>query len=413
MPRLSRRELLLRASAIGCSAAASPLLTPVAFASAPTENRLVVILLRGAMDGLDLVQPYGDAGLAPARPGFAIGPGAGATDLDGFFALHPEMAAELGPLWQAGELGFAHAVSTPYRNQRSHFDGQDLLEAGTAAGTAGGSHEDGWLNRLVQTWPGATRDMALAVGSEEALILRGPAPAMAWSPASRLSLSPATADLLEMLYHDDPLFHAAYSDAEYYSALLHGDFGGGGAMDEDGMMNAMAESLTAPPRSTGTRALAEFAAQRLREDARIASFSIGGWDTHRGQADRMGRAVRHLSQAIGALREGLGAEWGRTLVLAMTEFGRTVHQNGSVGTDHGTGSALVMAGGALHGGRVLGDWPGLGEGDLYDGRDLMPTRDVRAYAAWAMAGLFGTARADLEGRIFPGLDLGADPGLLL
>ncbi|WP_371931230.1 DUF1501 domain-containing protein [Nioella sp. MMSF_3534] len=214
MSRLTRRDLLLRASAIGCSAAASPLMTPIAFASAPTDNRLVVIILRGAMDGLDLVQPYGDPDFSGYRPDFAIGPAAGAQDLDGFFALHPGLG-DLMPLWQAGELGFAHAVSTPYRNQRSHFDGQDLLEAGTGAETVGRSYEDGWLNRLVQTLPGATRETALAVGREEALILRGAAPSVAWSPASRLGLTPATADLLGMLYHDDPLFREAFEDAEF------------------------------------------------------------------------------------------------------------------------------------------------------------------------------------------------------
>lgn len=410
MTRMSRRDLLLRSAALGCSAAASPLVTPVAFASLPTDNRLVVIILRGAMDGLDLVQPYGDPGLQAARPDFAIGPGAGAHDLDGFFALH-ERLGELLPLWQAGELGFAHAVSTPYRDARSHFDGQDLLEAGTGAGTAGGTHPDGWLNRLVQTIPGARRDMALAVGQQEALILRGAAPAVAWSPATRLALSPATADLLGMVYHDDPLFTAAYEDAAFYSALLHGDFAAADMEGEDAAQ-MMAEGMAMAGRNAGPDALAAFAAERLREDARIATFSIGGWDTHRSQANVIGRALRALTTAILTLRDGLGPDWSRTTVLAMTEFGRTVHQNGSGGTDHGTGSALIMAGGALRGGRVLGDWPGLGAGALYEGRDLMPTRDVRAYAAWAMRGLFGTERAVLERLVFPGLDLDADPGLL-
>lgn len=412
MSRLKRRDLLIRASAFGCSAAASPLFTPVAFASAPTDNRLVVIILRGAMDGLDLVQPYGDPGLQAARPDFAIGPDAGATDLDGFFALHAGMDPLL-PLWQAGELGFAHAVSTPYRNQRSHFDGQDLLEAGTAAGTEGGSHQDGWLNRLVQTIPGATRETALAVGREDALILRGAAPSVAWSPASRLALSSATSDLLSMVYHDDPLFLDAFDDAEFYSGLLHGEFSGDTTGDMAGdMASAMADSLRDAPRTVSAQSLASFAAERLRADARIASFSIGGWDTHRGQANGMRRALRNLAGAIAELRQGLGGDWDRTAVLAMTEFGRTVRQNGSGGTDHGTGSALIMAGGAVRGGRVLGDWPGLEGAALFDDRDLMPTRDVRAYAAWAMAGLFGTDRAVLENLVFPTLELGADPGLL-
>ena len=406
MAALTRREMLLRSAVLGCSAAASPLFTPVALASVPGDNRLVVIILRGAMDGLDVIQPYGDPALAPARPGFEIGPETGALDLDGFFALHPGLQ-DLWPLWQAGELGFAQAVSTPYRNARSHFDGQDLLEAGTQAGTEGRAHDDGWLNRFLQTRPGTTRETALAVGREDALILRGAAPSVSWSPASRLSLSPATWDLLGLIYRDDPLFQAAFADARFYSDLLYGDVAA--AADAEGMMAAMTRGAA---RAGSTSAIADFAAERLRADARIASFSLGGWDTHRGQVGSIRRALGHLSTAILRLRAGLGPDWARTTVLAMTEFGRTLRENGSGGTDHGTGAALVMAGGALNGGRVFGDWPGLEEAALFDRRDLMPTRDVRAYAAWAMAGLFGTGRSTLEDQIFPGLDMGADPGLL-
>lgn len=407
MSRISRRDLMLRSAALGCSVAASPLFTPVSFASMPTDNRLVVIILRGAMDGLDVVQPYGDPALALARPGFEIGPDTGAHDLDGFYALHPALG-DLMPLWHGGELGFAQAVSTPYRNQRSHFDGQDLLEAGTLNGTEGRVHADGWLNRLLQTIPGATRETAVAVGREDALILRGAAPAVAWSPESRLDLSPATSDLLSMVYHDDPLFQSAFEDAQFYSSLLYGEFG----EDEDGGMASMQAAITNSHRAGNTQVIAEFAAERLRADARIASFSVGGWDTHRNQRGSITRALGHLTTAILQLREDLGPVWSQTTVMAMTEFGRTVHQNGSAGTDHGTGSALIVAGGAVRGGQVMGQWPGLAEAALFDRRDLMPTRDVRAYAAWVMAGLFGTDRATLEGLVFPGLDIGSEPGLL-
>ncbi|MGR3709489.1 MAG: DUF1501 domain-containing protein [Alterinioella nitratireducens] len=401
MPAITRRQML----ALGCSAAASPLITPVAFASLPTDHRLVVIILRGAMDGLDVVQPYGDPALARLRPGFDIGPDAGARDLDGFFALHPGLR-DLWPLWQAGELGFAHAVSTPYRNARSHFDGQDLLEAGTGPGA---DARDGWLNRLVQTIPGATRETALAVGRDEALILRGAAPTSDWSPAARLLLSPATSDLLAAVYHDDPLFQASFDEAQFLSGLLHGDFS---EAEGDGMMAGMQDAMAGAGQAEAVNVIADFAAERLRAEARIASFSIGGWDTHRSQQGGLTRALGHLSTAILRLRAGLGPDWGQTTVLAMTEFGRTAAENGSGGTDHGTGSALIMAGGAVRGGRVLGDWPGLEEAALFDRRDLMPTRDIRAYAGWAMAGLFGTDRDALQGQVFPGLNLGADPGLL-
>ncbi len=411
MSTLTRRDLIFRSAALGCSAAASPLITPMAFASAPTENRLVILILRGAMDGLDVIQPYGDPLLSALRPGFETGPAGGARDLDGFYALHPGLA-DLFPLWQAGELGFAQAVSTPYRNKRSHFDGQDLLEAGTEDGTEGRAHNDGWLNRLLQNMPGTTRETALAIGQEEALILRGSAPSIAWSPASRLALSRASSDLLGHVYHDDPLFQAAFEDAQFYSGLLYGEFADSDTDDPD-MANMMEEALANSQRGNAAISMAEFAGERLNADARIASFSIGGWDTHRAQDRGLNRALGNLSAAILELRNTLGSNWQQTTVMAMTEFGRTARQNGSGGTDHGTGSALIMAGGAIRGGRVIGDFPGLDEADLFDRRDLMPLRDVRAYAAWAMAGLFGTERTLLEQHVFPGLDMGDDPQVLL
>jgi uncharacterized protein (DUF1501 family) len=160
-------------------------------------------------------------------------------------------------------------------------------------------------------------------------------------------------------------------------------------------------------------ALAAFAADRLNHDTRIAAFSMNGWDTHRDQAGHMERRLGQLAEVLLTLKSGLGANWGRTTVLAMTEFGRTVRENGSRGTDHGTAGAMILAGGAVRGGRVLGRWPGLDEADLYDRRDLMPTGDVRATAAWAMRAGFGLDRRVLETAVFPGLDMGEDPKLLL
>jgi len=280
----TRRTFLTRSAALGCSAAASPLCTPVTLATAPGDARLVVIVLRGGMDGLDTVRPVGDPAYAGFRPTLNSTPGPALTD---FYAAHPGLAP-LMPLWRAGELSFAHAVSTPYRNKRSHFDGQDFLENGGA----------------------------------------------------------------------------------------------------------------------------EFTAARLVEDSRIAAFSIAGWDSHRDQARVLSRALGELTEAILVLKEGLGTHWGRTCVMAITEFGRTVRENGSKGTDHGTGGVALFAGGAIRGGSVMGRWPGLGQGDLYEDRDLMPVGDVRALAGWALRGLFGLERTALETEIFPGLDLGGDPRLL-
>ena len=409
---LSRRNFLIRTGLIGCSVAASPLLTPISFAAAPGENRLVVIILRGAMDGLDVVQPYGDPAMAALRPTLLAGEAAGSSDLDGFFALHPAMAG-LMPLWQAGELGFAHAVSTPYRDKRSHFDGQDLLEAGTPGL---GQARDGWLNRLVQHLPDATAQTAYALGHEDMLLLRGAAQVSNWTPDAGLRFSPQAERLAGLVMHDDPLFNAALQEALVLSA----------AEDAPQMMapSETMSGMAAPAMADGARQtasghlrLATFAADQLRGRSRIAAFSLGGWDTHQAQAAGLTRALGRLSETVLALRDGLGPVWQQTAVLAVTEFGRTARENGTKGTDHGTAGAMLMAGGAIRGGQVLGGaaqnaWPGLGQGDLYQGRDLMPTRDVRAHAAWAMRGLFGIETAVLEQAVFPGLEMGSDPALL-
>jgi len=405
MTNWTRRKLLTRSLALGCSSAASPLITPVTLASAPWDNRLVVIILRGAMDGLDVVQPYGDPGYAAARPTLRGGEAGGALDLDGFYALHPALSS-LMPMWRAGQLGFVHAVSTPYRDKRSHFDGQDLLEAGTPAlGPASG--RDGWLNRMLQSVPGLRADVAYAIGHDNMLLTTGAAPVANWSPDVRLQLSPQGRRLAELVLHDDPAFADAFAEA----AMLLDDEGGGLTATPSGMgadMEGLAKKGTG-----GIRQVAAFAGEKLRADSRIAAFSIGGWDTHRGQGAALPRALAQLSDALLVLQATLGDAWGKTAVVAMTEFGRTVRENGTKGTDHGTGGAMVLAGGAVRGGQVYGDWPGLRQTDLYKGRDLMPTRDVRAYAGWMMRGLFGLESSVLERTVFPGMDLGTRPNVIL
>ncbi|AGT09509.1 DUF1501 domain-containing protein [Paracoccus aminophilus] len=389
---LNRRMFLRGSALIGCSVAAHPFLNTITFASAPGENRLVVIILRGAMDGLDVFQPYGDRQLAQLRKTISVGPGQGAFDLDGFYALHPKLEM-LMPLWKAGELSFAHAVSTPYRDKRSHFDGQDVLEAGTGNDIPEISRTGGWLNRLLQILPGATSETAYSVGTDEMKILSGKAKAKSWAPDADLSLSPQAQLLLEQVYHDDPLFRDA-------------------AMDASDLGMETTPGMKTPGPSGDAKALAKFAASRLNGETRIAAFSLPGWDSHARQEAVLGRALMRLGDAIVALKEGLGANWQRTTVLAMTEFGRTARENGSGGTDHGTAGALLMAGGAIRGGKAYGDWPGLQDNQLYAGRDLMPTGDIRAYAAWAMRNLYGIERGALESQIFAGLDMGTDPKFL-
>ncbi|MEM9970731.1 MAG: DUF1501 domain-containing protein [Pseudomonadota bacterium] len=381
----SRRQFLSRGLALGCSAAASPLLTPVTFAAAPGNARLVVIVLRGAMDGLDVVRPVFDGALKTHRPDMDMREGLPLSD---GFRLHPALDA-LAPLWRAGELSFAHAVSTPYRDKRSHFDGQDMLETG---GMTVHGQRDGWLNRALALVPGVETETAFAIGRERMMLLSGSAPSAAWSPDGDLALSPQARLLLDLIYAGDPLFSDAADEALALSDMTDPMAMGGG-------------------RGGATASLAQFAAERLRAETRIAAFSINGWDTHARQSDALPRALGDLSTAILTLRDGLGPVWGKTTVLCLTEFGRTVTGNGTGGTDHGTGGAAIFAGGALRGGAVLGKWPGLSENALYQRRDLMPTDDVRRYAAWALFAALPVSRSDLMAQVFPGLEMGGDVGL--
>ena len=381
----TRREFLARTALIGCSLAASPLVTPVTWASAPWDARLVVIILRGGMDGLDVVRPVGDPAFAALRP--RLNAGDPALDLDGFFALHPALAP-LMPLWRREELGFVHAVSTPYRDKRSHFDGQDLLEAGTDA--LGGPVRDGWLNRMLQAVPGLSAETAYAIGTSELRVLGGAAPVANWTPEARLRLSPQALRLADLVMEDDAALHAALSEAQSLSGGLEGG--------EKGRPHVK---------------IARFAAARLAGPARIAAFSLTGWDTHRAQDRTLPRALGRLSDTLLTLRDDLPAEvWDKTAVLAMTEFGRTARENGTGGTDHGTAGLMLLAGGAIRGGRVHGRWPGLDSSALYQARDLMPTADVRVPAAWVMRGLTGLPKALFEETVFPGLHMGRDMQLL-
>ena len=396
---MDRRAFLRNGLALGCSAAASPLVAPVAFASAPWDTRVVVIILRGAMDGIDVVQPYGDPHFMASRPNLMGGPDHGGFDLDGYFAMHPALF-RLWPLWQTGELGFIHAVSTPYRDKRSHFDGQDLLEAGGMSlddGTRGG-----WLNRMVGAMPDTEAEIAYAIGREEMQILSGEARVSRWSPEAALDLSSAAKRLLELVNQGDPLFEQASADAITIAEGL--DDGGGSSKDRDVEIDGVRINQ-------GHVRLARFAADRLRGDSRIASFSMSGWDTHSKQHTALPKALRNLSEVILTLKSELGGDvWAKTAVIAMTEFGRTARENGHLGTDHGTAGAAVTAGGAIRGGRVVTNWPGLDEADLYDRRDLMPTQDVRAMAGWILRGATGVNTDLIEQVVFPGVDLGDDPG---
>ncbi len=377
---MNRRFFLKNGLALGCAAAAAPAVSPLRLAAAEGENRLVVIVLRGAMDGLGVFAPWGDRDWAALRPTLGAEPGKGLIDLDGRFGMDARLRP-LMPLWRAEEFAVVHAVSTPYREKRSHFDGQDLLETGVAAV---GEARDGWLNRAFAHIPGARPTEALAVGREAMLLTTGAAEFRSWAPGERLTLVEDERRLLSRLYGRDPRFARAVAAAGDLSV----------------------ESADA------AESAAAYAARRLSEDVRIAAFSLTGWDTHASQKSALNRCLRDLSESLTTLRDRMGAAWERTLVVAVTEFGRTARENGAKGTDHGTGGAAILAGGAMRGGRVYGDWPGVAEPDLYEGRDLKPTDDVRRTAAWALAAQFGLGREALERDVFPGLDLGARPAWL-
>lgn len=376
---ISRRSFLASA----CCLAASPLITPVSFASVPGDRRLVTIVLRGAMDGLALVQPHGDRDLQSLRPKLALTQDQGLIDLDGFFGLHP-LAKDLMPLWQARELGFVHAISTPYRSARSHFDGQDILESG---GATVQDERTGWLNRAIASIPRNAERKAIDVNSTSELILSGPNPVDVWSTRADLAMGEDELSFFVRLYRNDPVFSAAMSEAietDLFSDEIYaGEKRGGGVAD-----------------------VAKLAAGMLNGEYRIASFSIGGWDTHIGQQNTFRRPVMDLCAAILTLKANMSPEvWRKTAILAITEFGRTVRENGSGGTDHGTGGLAIVAGGAVAGGKVHGVWPTLKDGSLLDDRDLTPTTDLRQLAAAMLYQQFGISTSALGDTIFPGLKL--------
>jgi uncharacterized protein (DUF1501 family) len=249
---------------------------------------------------------------------------------------------------------------------------------------------DGWLNRALGHIPGAQARTAVAVGRERMILLAGDHPSLSWAPDGDVRLSAAAEGLLLRIYAGDPLFSAAGREALELDA----------STDDMGVRGGRRET---------TAGLAAFAAGMLNGESRIAAFSIGGFDTHSNQVNAIKRPFGWLAEAITTLRADLGDNWGRTCVICMTEFGRTARQNGTGGTDHGTGGLMVMAGGALAGARVHGRWPGLAEGALYKNRDLAPTEDLRRYAGWALRDMFGLERAALEREVFPGLALGDAP----
>ena len=359
----------------------------IAFAKAATAKRFVFVIQRGAADGLGTIGAIGDPAFVGARGDLAADLTAG-TKLDAMFALHPAMANAAG-LYGKGQALFAHAITSPYRD-RSHFDGQNVLETG---GTGAYQLKDGWLNRLLGVVP--TDDArAIAIAATVPMALRGRREVASYAPSS---LPDASDDLLArvtQLYQGDAQLHALWGEA-LATRQLTGD------LAQDNGRNAAATGALA------ARLLAP------ANGARIAMIETGGWDTHAGQRVRLAAQLKGLDAMIGALQAGLGPVWDDTLVLVATEFGRTVAVNGTGGTDHGTGTAAMLFGGTVKGGRVVADWPGLAAASLYEARDLRPTMQLDAFIGGAVADHFAVDPARAMAALFPASARTAATGGLL
>ena len=369
---LNRRSFV---TAAGVTVLASSMGAKLAFASAATDRRFVFIIQRGAADGLGTLAPVGDPGFVSQR-GILAEDFVSASKLDSMFALHPSLA-NVGSLYAEKQALFVHAVASPYRD-RSHFDGQNVLETG---GSSAYSLKDGWLNRMLSLLPPADAK-AIAIAATIPMALRGKIEVASYAPSALPDASDDLLSRVSTMYANDPQLHAAWEQS-LSTRTLTSD------MAADNGRNAAA---------TGA-----LAAKLLAADAgaRIAMIETGGWDTHAQQRGRLAAQLRGLDGLIGALKTGLGPLWANTMVVVATEFGRTVKVNGTGGTDHGTGSMAMLLGGSVNGGRVIADWPGLGDAALYEGRDLKPTVDLDTVIASAAAGHFGIEGMRAMKTLFP------------
>jgi len=386
MTPFNRRTLLAGSLALGAGALAFP---RIAFAQGAGTRNLLFVLLRGAADGMAMLAPVGDPGFEALRaavlPDYANAPRIGS-----FFAVHPALA-EIAKATTAGEALFVHAAATTYR-ERSHFDGQNLLETG---GTAPYATKDGWLNRLAGLMNGRTPAplRALAIAPAVPLALRGNAPVSNYAPSA---LPDASEDLLarvSQLYAGDAELGPLWSRALETRAMAA----------DDGLNNLR-----------DARATGELTASLMRgpEGARIGMIELGGWDTHANQRGAFARSAAQLDALLGAYRSAMGTAWADTMVVVATEFGRTAKLNGTGGTDHGTASAALIMGGAVRGGRVVADWPGVTDSKLYEGRDLAPTIALESVLAGAVAEHLGLDPKLAMARLFPGRSIAPLSGIV-
>jgi uncharacterized protein (DUF1501 family) len=371
------------------------LLAPVARLTAAVnpDSRFVLVILRGGLDGLAAVPPYAEPSYAQLRGSLALSkPGTqdGALDLDGTFGLHPALS-NLHAMYRAREALVLHAAATPYR-ERSHFDAQNILEAGGTAPNASGG---GWLNRALAALDstGDTRG-AVALADSVPLVLRGELAVTSWAPSQLPEADDDTLARVRRLYEAaDPELAASLN-----GALAAREIAGDAA---DTRMGGRGGQAIGPLASAAARFLSSAAGPR------VAVLDAGGWDTHANQGAAQGplaQRLRGLDAGLQLLKTELGAHWRHTSVLVVTEFGRTVAINGTRGTDHGMAGCAFLVGGAVAGGRVIADWPGLAARDLHEGRDLRATTDLRALFKGVLHERFGVSESALARSVFPSSD---------
>jgi uncharacterized protein (DUF1501 family) len=413
---MKRREFLTTGALAASGALISSQVTFAGMANG-RKPRLVFVILRGALDGLAAVPACGDPGYAELRGDLALArPGAdgGALPLDGLFALHPSLSF-MQQSYAARELIVFHAVASPYRD-RSHFDGQNVLETGYPQPHA---VETGWLNRALAAMPAslaAEKERGISIAPTAPLVMRGPAAVTSWSPSHLAPLDDDTLQRISDLYSHDPVLGQKLAEALAAEAVADEKTAG----MTDGSDPMMAGDI--PTRRGGNRRpllakrgkpgaqyseVVAAAARFLRQEdgPQVAVFDTLGWDTHFNEGGAKGQLAQRLTAldgALKALKTGLGPAWNDTAVLLATEFGRTVAENGTRGTDHGTATAAYLVGGAVKGGRVVADWPGLSPRKLYENRDLRPTLDLRAVMKGLLADHLDIPERALDSSVFPG-----------
>ena len=427
---MKRRDFLTA----GALAAGGALLTSgLSCANTTThgKSRFVFVILRGALDGLAAVPPYGDRDYPSLRRDLAMSADS-VLPLNDIFGLHPSLTF-MKESFSARELIVFHAIASPYR-ERSHFDGQDVLESGYIRAHA---VQSGWLNRALAAIPAGRvtdRELGVALGQNIPLVMRGPATVTSWSPSKLAALDDDTLERITDLYAGDPLLGKRLADALAADAIadspmpgiatmagggtvmaaegsgIAASAGAGGANNPSGGANTLAPAPrnNKPGAAPGARyaevihAAGEFL--RREDGPKVAVFDTLGWDTHANEGAAQGQLAGRLAAldaGLRTLKDQLGPVWNDTAVLLATEFGRTAAINGTRGTDHGTAAAAFLIGGAVRGGRVIADWPGLSSRALYQGRDLKPTTDMRSVLKGVLEEHLLIPRQALDTTVFP------------